>query len=341
MAEKRTKMLLERELGELTFSAGQTSTMELPRNYSLAKLRFRLDTQFDRVAGASAGAPKDVCGAQLIKRIEVRKNGREVLKAIDFETLYRLCQMRHKTAPYYYASASVAGYGALSNIVLAIECWLDFAMWQSLQPFDTLLDTTWRGGITTLDLVITWGNANDIMTPAYNPASGGISFDVTPVVKVSTEEYLDPDAVSGEYVENREYGVRIPISATNPKLQHKFNIGNRFRSFVFKTSADGVQIGLPYGAGNILNNIKIMSGTEVMYNRDAKSLMSEQKPRLAIETLPDGYYLVDFCQDGHLSRSVDTTGRSDLTAEMDVTKVGTDCVVEIFPVELVPVPKIA
>jgi len=54
--------------------------------------------------------------------------------------------------------------------------------------------------------------------------------------------------------------------------------------------------------------------------------------------MPDGYYLLEFCPDGHLTRSVNTLGMSDLTCEMDVTKQGTICVVEMFPVELVKVP---
>ena len=329
---KRTKRLHERELGERTFTAGQMSSYELPRNYSLDRLKFRLTATLSRAAGATAGAPMDVSGAQLIKSIEVIKNGRETLKGISAETLMRLCEMRYGTPCYYDVATAWDGFDVQTDVTFIMDFWLDFGMWQSLQRFDTLLDTTWRGGITTLDLQITWGQLNDVMTKAYDPAGDGVSAVIAPVVSVSTEEYIDPDAEPGEYAEVREYGIRKVIAATNPKEQHKFNIGNRFRSFVLKTYADDVL------RSDILNNVKIMTGSDVLKNRDGLALQEENKQFCGLEKIMTGYYLLEFCPDGHLTRSINTLGMSDLTCEMDVTKQGTICVVEIFPVELVKVP---
>ena len=331
MPEKRTKKMHERELGEKTFVAGQLATYELPRNYSLDRLKINLTMQLSRTAG-TVGAPMDVSGAQIIKRIEVRKNGREVLKAIDGETLWRLCQLRYGTDPHLLCATAWDGFDVQTEVDIELDMWLDFGMWRALQRLDTLLDTTWRGGITTLDLVITWGQLQDVMTTAFD---GVVSADVAPEVSIATEEYIDPDAVPGEYAENREYGIRKVIAATNPKEQHKFNIGNRFRSFVIKTYSDDVQ------RNDILNNVKIMTGSDVLKNRKGISLREENKLYCGLETMPDGYYLLEFCPDGHLTRSINTLGMSDLTCEMDVTKQGTTCVIEIFPVELVKVPVMA
>lgn len=332
MPEKRTKQMHERELGERSFVAGQLATYELPRNYSLDRLKFRLTATLSRAAGATAGAPMDLSGAQLINRIEVRKNGREVLKGIDAETLMRLCELRCGTPPHYSVTATWDGFDVQAAIPFVLDFWLDFGMWRALQRFDSLLDTTWRGGITTLDLVIRWGQLDDVMTGAYDPAAGGVTADVTPQISVATEEYIDPDAIPGEYVENREYGIRKTVTATNPKFEHKFNIGNRFRSFVIKTYSDDVQ------RNDILNNVKIMTGSDVLKNRDGLALREENKADMSLEAMPDGYYLLEFCKDGHLRRAINTLGMSDLTCEMDVTKQGTTCIIEIFPVELVKVP---
>lgn len=329
---KTTKKLHERELGELTFSAGQMSTLELPRNYSLDRLKFRLTAGLSREAGASAGAPMDVCGAQLVNKIEVRKNGREVLKGLDLETLFRLCDQRYGTPPREYRSIAWTGFAIVAATDFEIDAWFDFGMWNAIRRNDCLLDTTWRGGISTLDLLVTWGQLNDVMTSAYDPAGDGVAITTTPVLSISTEEYIDPDADPGCYIENREYGVRLVVTATNPKLQHRFNVGNRFRSFVIKTHADDVQ------RNDILNNVIIKSGSDVYKNRKGDSLREENKSELHLETMADGYYLLEFCKDGHLTRSVNTIGLSDLTCEMDVTKQGTTCVIEIFPVELVRVP---
>jgi len=329
---KRTKRMHERELGERTFTAGQMSSYELPRNYSIDRLKFRLTATLSRAAGATAGAPMDVSGAQLIKGIEVIKNGRETLKGLSAETLMRLCEIRYGTPCYYSVTDTWDGYDLQAAIPFIMDFWLDFGMWNALQRFDTLLDSTWRGGITTLDLQITWGQLDDVMTSAYDPAAGGVTADVTPVVSVATEEYIDPDAEPGEYAENREYGIRKVIAATNPKEQHKFNIGNRFRSFVLKTYSDDVL------RSDILNNVKIMTGSDVLKNRAGYALQEENKQAMGLEEIMTGYYLLEFCPDGHLTRAINTLGMSDLTCEMDVTKQGTICVVEIFPVELVKVP---
>lgn len=336
----------ERDLGSLNFTAGQTSTLELPRNYSLDRLKFRLTATLFRAAGASAGAPMDLESiAQLVNKIEIRKNGREVLKALSFETLCRLCELRSGTPMSNRRIISGSGavvttewdaYAAVTTGANAIEfelsAVLDFGMWNAIRRNDSLLDTTWRGGITTLDLVITWGQYDDVMTSAYDPAAGGVDADVAPVLQISTDEYIDPDAVAGEYIENREYGVRKVVTADNPKFQHRFNIGNRFRSFVIKTHSDDCQ------RNDILNNVKIISGSDVYKNRNATQLRQENKAELGLEVMPTGYYLLEFCKDGHLSRSVNTVGLSDLTCEMDVSLQGTTCIIEIFPVELVRVP---
>lgn len=340
------KKLHERDLGSLNFTAGQTSTLELPRNYSLDRLKFRLAATLFRAAGATAGAPMDLGSiAQLVNKIEIRKNGREVLKAIDFATLCRACEMRYGTPMtnlrHISGTGAVVttewdGFVAVTTGANAIEfqinAWLDFGMPNSIRRNDSLLDTTWRGGITTLDLVVTWGQYDDVMTGAYDPAAGGVDADVAPVLQVSTDEYIDPDAVPGEYIEFREYGIRKVVTADNPKFQHRLNIGNRFRSFIIKTHSDDVL------RDDIMNNVMVKSGSDVYKNRDAVMLRQENKAELQLETMPCGYYLLEFCKDGHLSRAVNTVGLSDLTIEMDVSLQGTTCIIEIFPAELVRVP---
>jgi hypothetical protein len=337
--KKATKQLQVRELGQMTFSAGQVSTMDIPRGYSIANLLFRLTATLSRAAGASAGVGKDLCGAQLIKRIEVRKNGREVIKALDFESMMRFVQQRKGTVPEWALSASwTGGYGALSGTTFALSAALNFQMWNALNSLDTLFDSSGRNGVTTLQLAVYWGALNDVMTGgmggtnAYNPASGGVTADVMPVLTISVEEYVDPDALPGEYLEAREYSVRRSISASNPKEQQAINVGNMFRQFVIKTYADDVQ------RSDILNNVIIRSGSQVFKNCVAEPLRQRNKVDLGIEAAMTGYYLLDFCPDGHLSRALKTQDLSELIIEMDVTKQGTSTVIEIFPTELVISP---
>lgn len=329
---KRTKMLQTRVLGTLTFRAGQSDTLLIPRGYSLASLLFRLTATLSRAAGASAGAGKDLTGAQLINRIEVRKNGREVVKALSMETLMRLNQQRVGTLPEWALSAVWTGYDVKSTTTFAMSAELMFEMWNALQPLDTLFDTTARNNISTLDLVIYWGQLDDVMTPAYNPSSGGVTADVTPSLLVTAKEYVDPDAVPGEYGENREYVITKAITATNPKEQIQLNVSNWYRGFTLKTHADGVQ------RSDIINTITLRSGSQVFALRNAEELRQYNKTRNALELAVAGYYTLDLCEDGHLSRCLPTVNLSELIMELDVTKQGTNCYVEVIPTEIVRQP---
>jgi hypothetical protein len=340
------KRLIERELGSLAFVSNQTATLKLPQDYSYARLNFRLVMRLYRAAGASAGAPKDLSGAQIIKRIDLRRNGREVLKSIDFETLMRLNHLRNGVQPAYsrkvYSSqADVTtqwdAYAAVTTganaIDFDIQAFLDFAMWKSARPNDTLLDSTSRGGVSTLDLVITFGAYNDVMTAAYDPASGGVAADVAPTLYVSSHEYIDVSTADDPYTpyaDNREYIIEKTLSANNSReVLAELGVGNLFRSFVIKTFSDDVL------RNDILNGITLRAGTDVIKFRTAKGIRNENKSYCQLETMPTGYYLLEMCPDGHLAKALNTSNFSSLTLEGDVTKQGTICKIQIIPCELV------
>lgn len=355
------KQLIERELGQLTFAANQTSTLQLPRDYSYDQIKLRLRMRLYRAAGASAGAPRDLSGAQIVKRIEVRKNGREVLKSIDMETLMRLNQIRYNTQPKYdrkvYSSqADVTtqwdAFAAVTTGANAIDfdlnALLDFGMWQSIRRHDTLLDSTARGNVSTLDLVITWGAYNDVMTSAYDPAAGGVAADVVPTLYISSGEYIDIDTADDPYgngyMTNKEYGIRKVITADNPRELIELGVGNFYRSLVLKTTADDVLVNTILGrevAGAAVgkeHTITLRSGTDVRKYKFGSVLQAENKVACGVETWPTGYYLLELCPDGHLAKMLNTTNLSSLTLEFDVKKQGTSCVLEVFPVEVVAAP---
>jgi hypothetical protein len=348
------KKLIERELNPLTFAAAQTSTLQLPRDYSFDKLAFRLTMALTRTAVTAGGLQyptgvynfvKDVSGAQVIKRIEIRRNGREVLKSIDFETLMRLNQLRNGTAPQrslllsttlvpdttWDATGAAATSAAIATAInFDLSATLEFGMWNSIRRNDTLLDSTSRGNVSTLDLIITWGNLQDVMIGGLT--GGVVSASVTPKLEIATTEYIDIDTKDDPYTpyaDNKEYSIRKIITATNPKEQIELGVGNFYRSLVIKTSADD------FNRDDIINYITLRSGTDVIKYRAGKPIKWDNKIECSLEVMPAGYYLLEHCKDGHLAKMLNTTNMSSLTIELDVTKQGTTCVVEVFPVEVV------
>ncbi len=335
--------ILERELGSITFAAGQTRTLQLPRNYAYRTIQLKLVATMDRVVGATGGAPKDSCPAQLIRNITVRANGRDVIKSLDFETLHRLNQIRHGVRPHI-SFADFSGYTVASDVAMVVHAQLDFAMWRAIRPIDTLLDSA---GLATLELIITFGNPDDVMNKAYDPASGGCTVDDATLYVAAVEAVGVPQGT--RFMVCKEYMIRSQVNVASGSHQIQIPVGNAYRSFVLKTHSDRNQV------DTILNNIQIKAGTEVFKNRLASFLQMDNRIELAtevaevagsaaavdhyfLEHLLEGYYLLEFVKDGRLTESLDSSKLSSLELLLDVNNPGTEDFIDVYPVELIMPP---
>jgi hypothetical protein len=321
------KRPIERELGSLTFASNQTSTLQLPRDYSLAKLKFRLVADMDRTA-VGGSVNRELSGSQLVKRIEVRRNGRDVLKSIDFTTLMRQNEIDYKVPAARIVSTTTwdsTPAGAEDDTTFNMGAILDFAMQRSIRQNDTLLDCTARGNVSTLDLIITWAAGADCV-------STGVITVNSCTLYVSTLEYIDIDSKDDPYTpyaDFKVYGIRKTVAASNPKEQIELGVGNFYRGFLIKTHVASVM------SNTIINSITLKSGTDVIKYRYGLGLRNDMKSELNITTLPDGYYWLELCPDGHLAKMLDTTNMSSLTLELDTT-ITASTVIEVFPHEIVP-----
>ncbi len=325
---------LERHLGQLTYTAGATSTLQIPRNYAFRRLSFHLDANVTIAASASAGTPKDSCPAQLVSNITIRANGRDVIKSMDLETLHRLTERRHGVRPFINSLPS--GYAAVTQAVDA-HAFLDFSMWDCIRPIDTLLQSR---GLATLEMIVTWGQPDDIMTDAF---TGGTGCSVnSAILYVSAEEYVAVPAAMNFSV-NKEYQIRSVIGAASDNHQIALPVGNMYRSFLIKTHSDGVNV------NTILDNIQIKSGTEVFKNIRAVQLQMDNRiefglqlpkandtvNRLYQEGILAGYYHLEFVRDGRLTEALDARQLSSLELVLDVNAPGTVDVIDVYPVELI------
>jgi len=340
--------LLERELGSITFAANQTRTLQLPRNYAYRGLCLKLVANLTRtIAAGTAGGPNDSAPAQLIKNLQVIANGRDVIKNIDFETLHRANQIRCGVRPRI-GSAGWAGYANAAAQDLLVCAYISFEMWRAIHPVDTLFDSA---GLATFDLIVTFGTGMDTMSTAWQG-------NTTPVVTVNSatlyvaalEEVGIPAGTS--FLVSKEYKLRRQVTATSNNFQIDIPVGNAFRAFILKATADGIPV------QTIINNIKIKSGTEVYKNRIASFLQADNRlfnqmeiayapgsgvaHTALIENLLEGYYLVEFCPDGRLTQALDTTRLSSLEFELDVTATGGAVVdyIEVIPCELIRPPQV-
>ncbi len=327
--------VLEREIGTINYAANQTRTLQLPRNYAYRKLYLKLDAQLDTAAG-SAGTPKDSCPAQLVSSIEIRANGRDVIKRVDMETLHRMTQIRYGVRPFIDSMPS--GFGVQNDVVVGCHAVLDFEMWRSVRPIDTLLDSA---GLATLEMIVTFGAGTDVYNDAYD---GTVNVDNATLFVSSLESVGVPAGT--KFMLNKEYQIRSQVNAASTNHQIVIPVGNMFRSFLLKTHSDGDQV------NTILNNIQLKAGTEVFKNRRADLLQCDNRVELGLEVsevagsggainhffqtnILDGYYLLEFVKDGRLTEALDTGRLSSLELLLDVNNPGTVDIVDVYPVELV------
>jgi hypothetical protein len=271
----------------------------------------------------------------------IRANGRDVIKNLDLETQHRLNQLRWGTRPMY-DMGDWSGFGVKSDISMVLYAWIDFAMWRALQPVDTLLDAA---GLATLELIVTFGNPDDVMNDAWDAA---VTVDEATLYVASCEAVGVPPKTM--FLQNKESRIQSQVLATSTQHQINLPTGNLYRSFVLKTHSDGVQV------DTILNNIILKSGTEVFKHRIAGFLQGDNRLECGIEVPEqdgsaaaidhyyqeyglEGYYLLEFCKDGYLTESLDTSRLSSLELVLDVNSVGTADFVEVYPVELIAPPK--
>jgi len=337
--------ILEREIGSITYAANQTRTLPLPRNYAYRTLQLKLVCDLDRAAGATAGAPKDSCPAQLVRNIMIRANGRDVIKNYDFETLHRMDQFRYGIRPRLSWMDAAGAYSEAwegfslvdTSETFVIHAVIDFAMGRAIRPIDSLLDSA---GLATLDLIVNFGAGDDVMNDAYDPAAGGVVVNSATLYVASVEAVGVPPGTV--FMTNKEYMLRSQVTAASTRHQINLPVSNLYRSFIIKTHSDGDQV------NTILNNITIKAGTEVFKYRIASFLQMDGRiefqtespigqdgqDRAHQEDVVPGYYTLEFVKDGRLTECLDTSKLSSLMLELDVAHPGTGDFIDVYPTEL-------
>lgn len=349
--------ILEREVQGLEFAANQTRTIQLPRNYAYRKLNLTLIAHLYREAGATGGGAKDSAPAQLVRNIQIRANGRDVIKNYDMESLHRINEICHGVRPHINCDGW-AGYAVIlvgDKIEVSVSAYIDFEMWRAIRPVDTLLDSA---GLATLEMIVTWGTGNDTMNDAYDPAGNGVTVDAAQLF-VSTVESVGVPAGS-PFMTNKEYMIRSQVTAVNNRHQIQLPVSNLYRHLILKTHSDGNQVDtiLPFTLA-AQNTITLQAGTEVFKYRMAGALKNDNRldcelqvpelltqgaaapidHRLTEYSMP-GYYLLEFCKDGRLTECLDTARLSQLELILDVANPGTLDFVDVYPCELIRPPEV-
>lgn len=311
---------LTREVGNKTWVSGGQETIPLPRDYAYVDIMVELYAKIT-IAGANAAEVlADNAPAQLLRTIEIRANGRDVIKSLDFAGLIRLTQLRYGTAPNHTVLASAANQANTECYIYAI---IPQAMWRAVKPFDTVFNSR---PLSTYEAILTFGTVADI----YTTAGAATWTVVSAAVYLSSREAvgLPDDAILPI---NKEATIESVVTATATEHKIPLNYAKdlQYRALVLRAHDAGCL------SNAIINNIKLQSGGVIFYTISGRRTRNRNKLMYSIEAMPTGYYAIDFCEDGRLGDSLDTSGLSSLDLILDVT-VGTGTTkVKVYTTEVI------
>jgi hypothetical protein len=308
---------ITRELGQATIVASGQDTIVLPRDYAYVDMLVELTATLTRTAGTTDGIVRDLAPAQLLRQIEIRANGRDVIKSLDFEGLCRLTQLRYGTGGN---NTIMVGTATTACYIYGI---IPFAMWRSVKPFDTLFNAK---PLTTLEAILTFGAITDCFTTTYD-ATYALS---GAVVYISGREAVGL-ADNQILPVNKESAQEATLTATQTDFPLNLNYAKdlAYRSIVLRAKVDNVV------SNAVINNVQLKSGGVIFFNMNSRRLRARNKYIYQQETMPTGYYVIDFCEDGRLGDSLDTSGLSSLTLIIDGTQSGTTDKIKVYTTEII------
>lgn len=311
---------LIREIGSKAWVSNGQETINLPRDYAYIDLMVELNAKITIASANAAEVLADNAPAQLLKTIEIRANGRDVIKSLDFAGLIRLTQLRYGTAPNHTVLATAGNQANTECYVYAI---IPQAMWRAVVPFDTLFNAK---PLSTYEAILTFGAVADILTTA-----GAAALTVVAAtVYISSKEAVGLEADKILPI-NKEATIESTITAT--ATEHKISLNYAkdlaYRALVLRAHDANCL------SNAIINNIKLQSGGVIFYNMAGRRTRNRDKLIYSVETMPTGYYAIDFAEDGRLADSLDTSGLSSLDLILDVTVGSGTTKVKVYTTEII------
>lgn len=300
------------------FLKGNPVEEKLKLGFVYRELYFRLHGTVNvTAAGTANSAPMNP--ESIIKRLAVIMDGNNTLRVTDGPALRELTRTYYGTYGHHSVvdPTSVAQQSFDSYLVLPI--WMP----HSLRPIDTALDSS---PLSNFTYEISWGDISDIVGDAT------AAWVTEPQIECRS---LESFGVSPPGDQWRSYSISQPIAAANTQMQIPLTIGNMVRAFQIRTLANnGAGVAAP--ARSVLNNLKLISGSETYFDLDEYDLANLGTIRKNVDSIDTGYYYVDMVTDGYMTEALDSLGFSELYLEADVNAPA-GARIDVWPQEFVPV----
>lgn len=305
---------LERKIGTISFKQGEAVTLDsgVPRTNSIYRLMLRLKLDISIVTAAATAYTEGFW--KILKRVEVLKNGGDVVKSIDGPLLARMNQLLYGNTPNYSAVPTGVGANQSMNAFFI----LDFAMPRAISPIDTLLNAR---EFRSLDLRVTWGAPADM----YSANSANVTINSGSITVHSLEEITGK--VRGGMI-NLVSTSEKEVTATSTDFRMELGRTLPHRGILIAAEVDGNP------NGSVINSVELKNGNQIVRQWDWNEIQDTNKTILDIESIPTGYAFIDFCPDGMLTQALKANANEEFYFKFNVTKQAGTNKIKIAPVEL-------
>jgi len=301
------------QVGQLAYLTGQTVAIDIPRGLLLKSLKIRLSGTTD-IDTASITSWSSEMPLPLLKRIELKADGRKPLVSTDGRMLYRINQLtRAKSGELIADPALTVGTALPFSALVTIDC----ESLRSINPVFSYLDTRLYDN---LRLEITWGAVAD----CYVPGSGLLV--LANVIADIQAEYTT-EGFENILFNKLLLSDEVPVVATSTALRLPVPRNGLLQSILFRTDRDAVVV------NDIINNITLRSENSVLHMdhltwATLQSCNAQEyqldPPYLAgsIGQRINGYAFHELAEDFDFTTSLDTAALNTLDLLFDVTVGG-------------------
>jgi hypothetical protein len=322
-------------LPDVPFVDSGVQSIEIPRGHLIRALALRL-TGNVVLAGAGTAALTDESPYPLLRRIELITDGRDTLKSVTGRQLFRQNHFYNGIAPNFAGPALLAGTNPFNGFLV-----LPFEMPAAIKPIDSLLDSRRHESI---QLRITWGTltaAADGVTSVLDGAAAQTQAPGTTSLQVGMWATTEPSNVV--FSQHRDYVIEREITAASTDFDVDIPVGQAIRSIMLRFET-GVSGDPAVGSDAICNNLSVLVDNAFFPLLRVPYLLHREKVAqdfgivgaAGVSTLPTGYTLIEFSEDGRLGAALNTADIASLKLRLDVAAPGAARRVQAVVKEVVP-----
>jgi len=327
-------------VGNIPFTDNGVATIDLPRGFLGRSLFCRLSGTVT-VGVANATAIVAESPYPLIRRLEIIADGRDTIKSLTGQ------QLRAFTSFYYGGLPPFTVPGvAIGAQPFAAFFVVPFESPLARSPIDTLLDTR---RYEQIQLRITWGVGNGAAGATTDLLDGAPT--TTQVVSncgldVSMFQTAEP---SGELFSlfRQTYQEQI-FTASTTDFDFNIPVGNTIRSLLLRaTTGDLVTAAGQIPTNAIIQDISLIADSAhfpvnrvlgaIVQEANAAEYRITDPTSAAGLTVPAGYYLLDFAEDGMLTAALQTADIASLRLRLNVAfQAGSTNRIQVVANEIIP-----